>query len=64
MTIKVGLKTLEFEKGKTGIAVGAPDRLGSVLETLIAATRAGELDRFLEPSTAECRGIPKARKAA
>jgi len=64
LTIKVGLKTLEFEKGKTGIAVGAPERLGSVLETLIAATRAGELDRFLEPSTAEGRGIPKARKAA
>ncbi len=64
LTVKVGLKTLEFEKGKTGIAVGAPERLGSVLETLIAATRAGELDRFLEPSTAEGRGIPKARKAA
>jgi hypothetical protein len=64
LTIKVGLKTLEFEKGKTGIAVGAPERRKSVLETLIAATRAGELDRFLEPSTAEGRGIPKARKAA
>jgi len=64
LTIKVGLKTLEFEKGKTGIAVGAPERLESVLETVVAAIRAGELDRFLEPSTAEGRGIPKARKAA
>ena len=65
LTIKVGLKTLEFEKGKTGIAVGAPERLGSVLDTLIAATRAGELDRFLEaPTTAEGRGIPKTKKAA
>ena len=50
LTIKIGLRTLEFEKGKTGIAVGAPERLESVLDTLIAATRAGELDRFLTPS--------------
>lgn len=65
LTIKVGLKTLEFEKGKTGIAVGAPERLESVLDTVIAATRAGELDRFLEaPSAAEGRGIPKTKKAA
>lgn len=65
LTIKVGLKTLEFEKGKTGIAVGAPERLESVLDTVIAATRAGELDRFLEaPSAAEGRGIPKIKKAA
>ena len=65
LTIKVGIKTLEFEKGKTGIAVGAPERLESVLDTLIAATRAGELDRFLEaPSAAELRGIPKTKKAA
>ena len=65
LTIKVGLRTLEFEKGKTGIAVGAPERLESVLDTLIAATRAGELDRFLEsPTAAEGRSIPKTKKAA
>ena len=65
MTIKVGLKTLELEKGKTGIAVRAPERLESVLDTLIAATRAGELDRFLEaPVAAEGRGILKTKKAA
>ena len=44
----IGLKALEFEKEKTGIAVGAPERLESVLDTLIIAIRAGELDRFLE----------------
>ena len=65
LTIKVGLKALEFEKGKAGIAVGAPERLESVIDTLIAATKAGELDRFLEtPTAAEGRGIPKAKKAA
>ncbi len=65
LTIKVGLRTLEFEKGKAGIAVGAPERLESVMETLIAATKAGELDRFLEvPTGVEGRGVPKAKKAA
>jgi len=59
------LRVLEFEKGKPGITVGPLDRLESVLDTLIAATRAGELDRFLEPPTAaEGRGIPKTKKAA
>jgi hypothetical protein len=65
LTIKIGLRTLEFEKGKAGIAVGAPERLEGVIDTLIAATRAGELDRFLDTSTAtEGRGIPKSKKAA
>jgi hypothetical protein len=65
LSVWVGLKALEFEKGKSGVAVGAPERLESVLDTLIAAVRAGELDRFLETSTAaEGRGIPKAKKAA
>lgn len=65
LTIKVGLRTLEFEKGKAGIAVGAPERLESVLETLIAATQAGELDRLLDAASGdEKRVIPKGKKAA
>ena len=65
LTIKVGLKKLEFEKGKTGIAVGAPERLESVLDTLLAATRAGELDRFLEPpKDSQRQSVPKVRKVA
>lgn len=38
LTVRAGLKVLEFEKGKPGIAVGALDRLEAVLDTLIAAT--------------------------
>ena len=65
LTVRVGMRALEFEKGKAGIAVGAPERLERVLDTLIAATKAGELDRFLEvPAAAEGRGSPKAKKAA
>lgn len=51
LTVKSGLKTLEFEKGKTGIAVGSVERLETVFATLIAAIRAGELDALLASST-------------
>lgn len=49
LTVKAGLKALEFEKGKAGILVGTVDRLGSVFDTLIAATTAGEFDALLDP---------------
>jgi hypothetical protein len=66
LVLKNGLKTLEIEKGKPGIAVGTQGRLEAVLNTLIAATKAGELDGALEASEgagAE-RGVPKRGKAA
>ena len=50
LVLKNGLKTIEIEKGKPGIVVGPVGRLESVLTTLIAATRAGELDGALEAS--------------
>ena len=37
-------KPVEFEKGKAGIVVGSRERLPTVIDTLIAAVRAGELD--------------------
>ena len=57
LTVRYGFKPLEFEKGKAAIAVGTVEKLEGVLTTLIAATRSGELDAFLEAST----GIGKAR---
>jgi len=64
LVLRSGLKTLELEKGKPAVVVGSRDKLQSVLETLIAAARAGELDNALE-AAADLgeRGIPK-RKAA
>ena len=50
MTVKHGLRSLEFEKGKTGIVVGPKQTLAEVIEALISATRAGELDAILEQS--------------
>ena len=50
LVLKNGLKTIDLEKGKPGIAVGTQGRLEAVLNTLIAATKAGELDGALEAS--------------
>ena len=44
MSIKFGAKPIEFEKGKAGIAVPSKDKLPTVINTLIEAVRAGELD--------------------
>lgn len=45
--VRSGLKPIEFEKGKTAIAVSSLDELPSVINTVIAAVRAGELDEQL-----------------
>jgi hypothetical protein len=46
-TIRTGSKAIEFEKGKAAIAVPSLDKLAAVVDTLIAATRNGELDTQL-----------------
>jgi hypothetical protein len=47
LSVKSGLKRLEFEKGKTAIKVGASSKLESVLQTLVEATRSGEMDALM-----------------
>jgi hypothetical protein len=65
LTVKVGLKTVEFEKGKSGIIVGPLDRSESVLDTLIGAAKAGELDSFLDHALgSEKRPAVKTKKVA
>lgn len=59
MKIRASLKVLEFEKGKKGILVGTVGYLGEVLDILIAAGRAGKLDRLLETSTAREKATAK-----
>ena len=48
-SVLVCYKPVEFEKGKGGILVGSPDKLPAVIDTLVSAVRAGELDSLLEP---------------
>ncbi len=63
MTMKVGSKRIEFEKGKAAIAVGTLDKLPGVIDALVKAIRAGELDEQLKQSSQFGRPIP-ARKVA
>ena len=52
--IKLGSRAVEFEKGKAAVAVPSLEKLPSVIDTLIAAVRRGELDVQL----AQCRQSP------
>lgn len=63
LTVRYGFKPIEFEKGKAGIAVPSKDKLVGVIQTMIAAVRAGELDEVLAVQT-RARGAPKVKKAA
>jgi len=61
MSIWFGSKPLEFEKGKAGVAVSGKDQLPSVIDTLIAAVRAGELDDLLSQASKQ-RGPVRPKK--
>jgi len=63
LTVKVGSKRIEFEKGKAAIVVPSIDKLPTVIDTLIKAVRAGELDEQLNQSGKFGRSIPS-RKVA
>ncbi len=51
--VRAGWKPIEFEKGKAAIAVSSMDKLPSVIDTVIAAVRAGELDDQLAQASAQ-----------
>ena len=61
--IRSGGKHVEFEKGKTAIAVPSLDKLPSVIDTLIAAVRNGELDEQLTQASKQAT-VRKSRRAA
>jgi hypothetical protein len=63
MSVKFGARPIEFEKGKAGIVVPSKDKLPTVIDTLIAAVRAGELDDLFSHA-AKTGAVGKARKAA
>ena len=50
-SIRSGSKSVEFERGKAAIAVPSLEKLPAVIDTLIAATRNGELDTQLAQAT-------------
>jgi hypothetical protein len=63
MSVYYGTRPIEFERGKAGIAVASRDKLPALIDTLIGAAKAGELDGLMAASGKPV-GAPKARKAA
>jgi hypothetical protein len=63
LTVRYGSKAIEFERGKTAIVLADESKLIDALETVMAATKAGELDDQLSHH-AKLRGLAKAKKAA
>ena len=62
MSVYYGTKPIEFEKGKGGIVVASRDKLPALIDALIGAAQAGELDDLL--ARVKPVGAPKAKKAA
>jgi hypothetical protein len=44
LTVRYGARPIEFSKGKSAIAVGTKDKLLGVIDVIIGAATAGELD--------------------
>jgi hypothetical protein len=61
--VRAGWKPIEFEKGKSAIAVPSLDKLPSIIETVITAVRNGELDSQLAQASAQAKP-PKRKRAA
>jgi hypothetical protein len=64
MCVYHGTKPIEFEKGKAAIAVPSRDKLPALIDNLIDAARAGELDELVMRAIKPV-GAPKpSRRAA
>jgi hypothetical protein len=63
LSVYYGTKPIEFEKGKAGIAVASRDKLAALIDALIGAAKAGELDGLMAASGKPV-GAPKAKRAA
>lgn len=55
LTVRYGARTLELAKGKSAIEVATLEELVTALETVKAATQAGELDVAIEAVSSKLR---------
>ena len=62
LTVRWGTRVIEWERGKAAIVVGEASKLIGILEKLIAAAHAGELDDFIAAANKGRQAIK--RKAA
>jgi hypothetical protein len=63
MCVYHGTKPIEFEKGKQAIAVPSRDKLSALIDGLIAAAKAGELDEVMTRAI-KPPGAPKSSRRA
>jgi hypothetical protein len=63
LRVYYGTKPIEFEKGKPAIAVPSRDKLPALIDTLIAAAKAGELDELIMRAGKPV-GAPKSSRRA
>src|SRR5262249_49088392 len=63
LCIYYGTKPIEWEKGKAAIAVPSRDKLPALIDTLIAAAKAGELDELITRA-GKPAGAPKSSRRA
>lgn len=61
ISVFYGTKPIEFEKGKSAIAVASKEKLLAVIEALIEAVRSGELDEHMARLSKQVG--PKTKKA-
>jgi hypothetical protein len=61
--VRSGLKKIEFEKGKSAIAVPSRDKIAGVIDTLMTAVRNGEQDDKIAP-VKKPPTLPKSKKVA
>jgi hypothetical protein len=61
---RINSRPVEFSDGRTGIAVESMEQLREVIDTLMTATRAGELDQFIAPAKAQLPEHIQAAKSA
>ena len=59
LTLRYGNKPLAIADGKSTIEVGTLDKLPKIIETIIEAVKAGELDKQLNAAMAERRAKMK-----
>jgi hypothetical protein len=62
--IRVGQRALEFDKGKSAIAVPSLDKMPAVIDALISAVRSGELDEQLAQASRQATVRNSKRRAA
>ncbi len=63
LSVYYGTKPIEFEKGKAGIVVATKEKLSALIDQLVGAVRAGELDELMARMSKPV-GAGKSRKAA